>query len=137
MKNLLIVLLLFTISNAKVSMKNSDYTNSKLILGYWSITMIEEGFTFYGEYLYKKDGTKEGIAEVCINKKCEKLTFESNWKIKNGFLFSSVQKSSSEDLPVGIEIKDRILKLDNKVMVLLSKDGEEKDIRLKKPKFFK
>jgi len=137
MKNLLIVLLFVTISNAKVSIKNSDYTNSQLILGYWSFTYIEKGFTFYSEYLYKKDGTKEGIAEACINKKCKKSTFESNWKIKKGFLISSVQKSSSEDLPVGIEIKDRILKLDNNVMVLLSKYGEEKDIRLKKPRFFK
>jgi len=121
---------------AKVAITNSDYTNSKLILGYWSLAMSEDNFTFYGEYLYKDNGTKEGIFEVCTNKKCTLIFFESKWKIKNGFLISSVVKSSSKDLTAGTIIKDKILKLDKKVMILLSEEGKEQDIRLDKPKFF-
>jgi len=137
MKTLLMVLCFIAISHAKISIENTDYSNSKLILGYWSITMIEKDFSFYGEYLYKDNEIKEGIFEICMNKKCEKTSFESNWEIKNGFLISSVQKSSSKDLPVGSIIKDRIIKLNQNIMILLSEYGKEKDLRLKKPKFFK
>ena len=137
MKKLLLVILFITISSAKVSIENSDNTNSKLILGYWSMSEKGKNYTFYGEYLYKDNGTKEGIFEFCFNQECERTSFESNWEIKNGFLISSVQKSSSKNLPVGVVIKDKIFKLDQKTMLLLSKDGKEKDIRLYKPKFFK
>jgi hypothetical protein len=137
MKHGFLIILCISILSAKVSIGNSDNTNSKLILGYWSFNDKNENFTFYGEYLYKDNGLKEGIAEICMEGKCEKLFFESKWEIQNGFLISSVQKSSSGLLPAGTTIKDEILELNKKTMILLSEDGQEKDIRLEKPKFFK
>lgn len=138
MRLIVTVFLLFNISNAKIFVDGTDRVYNKKILGLWNTEVLNyNGLTLYTEYIYHIDGTKNGINQICVFNKCTKEYFKSKWYIEDGFLYSIVLESTSSDLPIGLVIKDKIIKLDKDEMVLLSKFRQEKNKRLVKPKLLK
>jgi len=136
MKIILFFLSIVVFIHANIVPNNKDEQYGKMILGVWSFQEASHDIRYYGEYLYKNDGTKEGYIEVCERERCIVEHFNSTWEIEDGFLISIVQSSNTEFLPPKLKIVDKILKINKMEMLLHSTSGKEKNTRILKSRFF-
>lgn len=106
----------------------SDQEYERELLGVWSISYEEEGYSLYSETKYNDDGRAVGKGESCTNNVCELIEFTLSWSVKDGVLIA-YEISSNDGTPPGTIYKERIDSLTYATLITYGVESGDKQVR--------
>jgi hypothetical protein len=97
--------------------KPSDAEIKKLIVGKWA-QEIEggNGVKVKGTTTYKRDGTFVGEATIAVAGQSIHIALEGTWKVQDGVIAETVEKSNSPAVSKGQVSKDQVLSISQRSM---------------------
>ena len=108
----------------------SDQEITKRLIGEW---VAEEegaqGLKIRAVTRYAADGKLSGEAVISKGEKSVKINAEGQWKIENGFLIETVEKSNAPFIKPGQVTKDEILSINDTMYTYKTEQGKTKTAR--------
>jgi hypothetical protein len=106
----------------------SDAEIRALLVGKW----VQQkkgpgGAVAKGSTTFKKDGTFAGEATITVNGQTITVTVSGTWKVVNGTLIETIEKSNVPTLSKGQVSKDKVLAISRKALKLKTEDGQESE----------
>ena len=111
------------ILNELSAVSRSDNELSLLLVGAWMTDPAQASVTT-SIATYQADGTNIETVWVRERPDSTRINVVGTWKIENGFVLSkSVSSSNQQAIPVGLELKDKIIELSENKLILESFEG--------------
>src|SRR4051812_10555728 len=90
--------------------KPSDADIRRLIVGKWAQEIqTDQGITVKGTTTYRRDGTFTGDAEFSVAGQTIRIALEGTWKVADGVIAETVEKSNSPAVAKGQVSKDQVV----------------------------
>ena len=118
---LAVALACLVVWSACESKKPFDAKIEKHLVGGWVEEYKEGGKTIYE---YKKDGTVECVFSGNTSCQVLKVTVSGTWKVKDGYLFETVEKCDPPLLRNGFTTRDKVLSINEKTVKFKDEDGK-------------
>jgi hypothetical protein len=105
--------------------KPSDADIRRLIVGKWAQEIkSDNGVTVKGTTTYKSDGTFTADATFSVGGQDIRITLEGTWKVADGVIAETIQKSSFPGVPSGQTSKDHVLSISQKSLERKDEQGK-------------
>ena len=123
MKPLVLFCALSTVVVAAVAPSMSDQEVSRRLLGTWASDPAADSF-FVTTVTYKEDGTGTEIVFPRGETESAGVKVTTSWFVREGILtIKSTASSDPSKIPVGVEIKDRIISISDGSFTFEAYDG--------------
>lgn len=107
--------------------KPSDADIAKLLVGKWTTEEGKEGEPkVKSTFIYDKDGTFAVEATIETGGKTEKIVVSGTWKVADGVILDTVEKTNTENLKVGRVTRDTVISIDDKTLKYTTQKGRER-----------
>ncbi len=119
----LLLLLATTFLACGAAMTSDDKELSKRIAGTW-VSNPSETWHMLGTVTYNPDGTGTEVVWLRDESEGAGVKVTTRWSITNGVLYiKSIASTNPKRIPVGAEIKERIISISANTFVLEALDG--------------
>ena len=97
----------------------------KYVVGKWAQEIkTEQGLTIKGTTSYKQDGTFAGDATLSLGGQNIRIAIEGTWKVADGVIAETIEKSNFQGVPQGHVSKDTVLSISQKTLERKDEQGK-------------
>jgi hypothetical protein len=105
--------------------KPSDAEIKRLIVGKWAQEIDgDNGIKVKGTTTYRRDGTFTGEAAFSVAGQTIRIALEGTWKVQDGVISETVEKSNSPAVSKGQVQKDHVLSISQRTLERKDEQGK-------------